>query len=98
MSISDTGPGIRGEYREKVFEKFFRVEHRNGAEKPSVGGAGIGLYLTRQIVAAHGGRVSCEPGDGGIGARFTITLRLEPEDPANTAQPAPALAARALRP
>lgn len=93
LSVSDTGPGIRGEYREQVFEKFFRVEHQNRGAKPSVGGAGIGLYLTRQIIAAHGGRVSCEPGDGGIGARFTIALGLEPGDPGTlTSQGSRALA------
>jgi NtrC-family two-component system sensor histidine kinase KinB len=80
VSVTDTGPGIRSEYREKVFEKFFRVEHHSGQGKPNVGGAGIGLYLTRQIIEAHGGTIRCEPGDQGIGTRFAITLSAEAEE------------------
>jgi NtrC-family two-component system sensor histidine kinase KinB len=75
--VSDTGPGIRNEFRERIFEKFFRVEHQTAGRKPGVHGAGIGLYLTRQIVEAHGGRVWCEPGEKGVGTRFAILLAAE---------------------
>jgi NtrC-family two-component system sensor histidine kinase KinB len=78
VAVTDTGPGIRSEFRDRIFEKFFRVEHQIGGQKPGVGGAGIGLYLTRQIIEAHGGRVWCESGEGGIGSRFSISLRAEP--------------------
>jgi len=77
IAISDTGPGIGSEFRERIFEKFFRVEHHVRAGATGVGGAGIGLYLTRQIIAAHGGRVRCEPEDGGIGSRFVVTLDVD---------------------
>jgi NtrC-family two-component system sensor histidine kinase KinB len=80
ISVEDTGPGIRSEYREKVFEKFFRVEHHSRPGKPKVGGAGIGLYLTRQIIEAHGGTIRCEPGEGGLGTRFAISLTAEPQE------------------
>jgi NtrC-family two-component system sensor histidine kinase KinB len=77
IAISDTGPGIGSEFRERIFEKFFRVEHYVRAGTSGVGGAGIGLYLTRQIIAAHGGRVRCEPEDGGTGSRFVVTLDVD---------------------
>ena len=55
------GPGIPAEFREKVFERFFRLEGRHG--KP---GTGIGLYLVRELVDAHGGSIEAhsEPGKG----------------------------------
>jgi two-component system, NtrC family, sensor histidine kinase KinB len=79
IAVTDTGPGIPTEFRERVFEKFFRVEHysTNGAE--GTRGAGIGLYLCRQIVEAHGGSIWYEPGENGRGAR--IVFLLKPETP-----------------
>ncbi|HLY11115.1 MAG TPA: ATP-binding protein [Planctomycetota bacterium] len=80
ISVTDTGPGIKYEYREKVFEKFFRVEHHTGGDKPGVGGAGIGLYLTRQIIEAHGGSIRCDAGENGCGTRFAVCLAAEPSE------------------
>jgi NtrC-family two-component system sensor histidine kinase KinB len=78
IAVTDTGPGVPAEYRERVFEKFFRVEHER-AEAPRHGkGAGVGLYLCRQIVEAHGGAIRCEAGDGGRGTRIAIQLPTEP--------------------
>jgi NtrC-family two-component system sensor histidine kinase KinB len=74
IAVMDQGPGIPEEYRERVFEKFFRVEHHIGHLDNSVRGTGIGLYLSREVMKAHGGTIFCEPGDGGIGTRFVITL------------------------
>jgi two-component system, NtrC family, sensor histidine kinase KinB len=77
VEVTDTGPGIAPELRERVFEKFFRVEHhlheREGGER----GAGIGLYLARQIVAAHGGSIRCDAGMTGRGACFAIDLPVQ---------------------
>jgi two-component system, NtrC family, sensor histidine kinase KinB len=72
--VSDTGVGIPAEFRERVFEKFFRVEQQNGRLETGTWGAGIGLYLCRQIIEAHGGTISCGPGDGGLGTRFDMVL------------------------
>jgi two-component system, NtrC family, sensor histidine kinase KinB len=73
VRVSDSGPGIPEEFRERVFEKFFRVEHRGGTDGGTKG-TGIGLYLCRQIVEAHGGQILCGAGPGARGASFTVTL------------------------
>jgi NtrC-family two-component system sensor histidine kinase KinB len=75
IAVTDTGPGIPAEFRERVFEKFFRVEHQRPDGLKSVRGAGIGLYLCRQIVEAHGGAIRCEAGEDGRGTRIAIHLR-----------------------
>jgi NtrC-family two-component system sensor histidine kinase KinB len=84
VAVNDQGRGVPAEYRERIFEKFFRVEHQQGAgpspegadrDRPSkVRGTGIGLYLCREIVRAHGGAVRCEAGDGGVGAKVVFVL------------------------
>jgi NtrC-family two-component system sensor histidine kinase KinB len=75
--VTDTGPGVPPELRERIFEKFFRVEHTVGGGDEGVRGSGIGLYLSRQIVEAHGGRISCGAGDGGRGATIDVALPTE---------------------
>ena len=77
LAVTDTGPGIPAEFRERVFEKFFRVEQHRGSDLNGTRGAGIGLYLCRQIIEAHGGSIWCEPGDGGLGTQIAILLRSE---------------------
>ncbi|HEU0032615.1 MAG TPA: ATP-binding protein [Kofleriaceae bacterium] len=74
-SVTDTGPGVPPEHRERVFERFFRVEHTRAARGDDTphAGVGIGLYIARQIVVAHGGTIRCDAGPDG-GARFTIEL------------------------
>jgi NtrC-family two-component system sensor histidine kinase KinB len=74
VAVTDAGPGIPAEFRERVFEKFFRVEDHQGQARSGVRGTGIGLYLCREIVKAHGGSIRCEEGDGGRGTRLVVTL------------------------
>jgi NtrC-family two-component system sensor histidine kinase KinB len=74
VAVTDQGPGIPAEFRTAVFEKFFRVEHHLGGEPGGVRGTGIGLYLCREIVKAHGGVIHCEPGEGDAGTRVVFTL------------------------
>ncbi len=76
ITVTDDGPGIRDEYRARVFEKFFRVEHHVPEVDEGTRGVGIGLYLCQQIVMIHGGRIWCEAGDGGRGARVGFELPL----------------------
>lgn len=54
ITVSDTGPGISEEFRESVFEPFFRVDK---SRSRSLGGVGLGLALVHEIVALHGGTV-----------------------------------------
>lgn len=69
--VQDTGIGVPEELREKIFERYFRVE--DGVSW----GAGIGLYYVRALAKSHHGTVICEPnveGDKEIGSIFTITF------------------------
>jgi NtrC-family two-component system sensor histidine kinase KinB len=76
IAVTDTGPGIPEAFREQVFEKFFRVEHHSPNGAKGVRGSGIGLYLCRQIIEAHGGSIRAEAGDNGRGTRIAIELNL----------------------
>ncbi len=71
VEVSDTGPGIPQDLQDRVFEKFFRVEHVRPTEQGPKG-AGVGLYICRQIVEAHGGEIRCEP--SATGARLVLRL------------------------
>jgi NtrC-family two-component system sensor histidine kinase KinB len=77
FAVTDGGPGIAEEFRERIFEKFFRVEHERHERREHVHGAGIGLYLCRQIVEAHEGVIRCEAGPLGHGTRFVVELPAE---------------------
>ena len=75
IAVTDEGHGVPLEYRERVFEKYFRVEHqtaKTAAHAPR--GAGMGLYLCKQIVEAHGGTIHCDAAPSGRGARFSVRL------------------------
>jgi two-component system sensor histidine kinase KdpD len=70
VSVLDRGPGIPEPDRERVFGRFYQVEDALHHTKP---GMGLGLYIARRIVDAHGGRIWCEPRAGGGSAfRFSI--------------------------
>lgn len=70
IRVQDEGIGIPPEFHDKIFDRFFRVDN---SDRRKVGGAGLGLTLVKEIVAAHGGRVRVEsaPGKGSI---FSISL------------------------
>jgi two-component system, OmpR family, sensor histidine kinase KdpD len=70
ISISDLGVGIPTEDLERVFEKFYRVQRKDGAQ-----GTGLGLSICKGIVEAHGGQIWAEnrPG-GGTTMRFTLNV------------------------
>jgi signal transduction histidine kinase len=71
-AVSDNGPGVPPELRQAIFEKFFR---RPGATTP---GAGLGLFIAKEIVEAHGGKIGVE-GEPGAGSRFWFELPAAPD-------------------
>lgn len=72
ISVRDHGPGIPPGERERIFDKFYRGA---SAQSGPTGGAGLGLYLVRHTMAAHGGSVSVES-EVGEGSRFTLKFPL----------------------
>ncbi len=74
ICVDDQGPGIPAADRERIWDRFWRLERDRGS---AVAGTGIGLSVVRELVALHGGRSWAEdaPGSGG---RFVIELPLEP--------------------
>jgi len=70
VSVSDTGEGIPPEHLPYVFERFYRVDK---SRSRATGGTGLGLAIAKQLVEAHGGRISVES-EVGQGTRFTFTL------------------------
>ncbi len=69
VAVTDTGPGIVEEERDRVFERFFRGDHARGS-----GGTGLGLAVAKHIVQAHGGRIWAEESPDPPGARICFTL------------------------
>lgn len=84
--VADEGPGIPPEERQGIFERFRRLE--GGNAKP---GSGLGLYICRGLVEAHGGTIAVGEAPGG-GAEFTFTLpratKQEEDDPEAAARAA----------
>jgi signal transduction histidine kinase len=65
--VTDNGPGIEPQYRDRVFEPFKRL---HGRQYP---GCGLGLAFCRKAIESHGGRIWVEAGPSG-GAAFRFTL------------------------
>ena len=72
LSVRDTGVGIPPEERERVFERFHRIESTRGR---TYEGTGIGLALVQELVKLHGGRVHVES-TLGAGSTFTVSIPL----------------------
>lgn len=70
VSVLDRGVGVPETDRDQIFERFYQVEDAIHHQSP---GIGLGLYIARQIVQAHGGRIWYEPRDGG-GSIFRFTV------------------------
>jgi heavy metal sensor kinase len=74
VEVLDEGPGIPPDARERVFDRFTRLD---ASRTRATGGAGIGLSLVQEIARVHGGRAWTEPGAHG-GSRFTLTVARAP--------------------
>lgn len=67
VMVADDGPGVGSQHRPMLFQPFFTTSQTGEA-------TGLGLSVSAEIVAAHGGRLSYEPGPGGHGATFIVEL------------------------
>jgi signal transduction histidine kinase len=67
LSVADDGPGVMRDVAERIFEPFFTT-------KPVGQGSGMGLAVSREIVAEHGGTLRLEPPTADGGAVFTLRL------------------------
>jgi len=65
IAVTDRGPGVPAELREKVFEPFFTTR---------TSGVGLGLAIARRIIEAHHGKIDVVPNPEGAGARFFVRL------------------------
>lgn len=72
ISVQDQGPGISEEDRNRLFQKFGRLEGSFVASAER-GGTGLGLYITKRLVELHGGKIWVESGEG-KGSTFTFSL------------------------
>jgi signal transduction histidine kinase len=70
IEVMDTGPGIAAEHRERIFDRFYRIEKdRNSL----TGGAGLGLSIAKWAVEANGGRIEVDCAEN-KGSTFRIVL------------------------
>jgi heavy metal sensor kinase len=69
LSVSDEGPGIPPDRRERIFDRFYRIDEDRSRE---TGGTGLGLAIARWAVEANGGRISVDSGSGGSTFRIVM--------------------------
>ncbi|GIF22915.1 signal transduction histidine kinase [Actinoplanes tereljensis] len=84
IEVHDDGPGIPAADRERVFERFTRLDE---ARDRGHGGAGLGLAIARDIAVRHGGSLSVADSDGG--ARLVADLPQSPQTPVGAGQAGP---------
>jgi len=72
VSVSDTGPGIRPEFQQEIFDDFFRVPGSESTE-----GMGLGLAIARRLLQGMGGKIWVES-ELGAGAKFSFLIPLKP--------------------
>lgn len=79
LIFNDQGHGISRQYQKKVFRMFYRVR-RSGK---SIRGTGLGLYIVRNIIRLHGGKVWIDSSGIGQGTSFHLTLPLSQPEPSH---------------
>jgi heavy metal sensor kinase len=73
ITVSDEGPGVPADERDRIFERFARQDR----SRPRAAGAGLGLAISKEIVSAHGGRIWVEDrGPEASGSAFVVALAL----------------------
>ena len=68
LTVADTGPGIEAKDRHVLFEKYGRLDRDR-----TVDGTGLGLFVTKNIVDAHNGRIEVKS-EVGVGSKFVVSL------------------------
>jgi heavy metal sensor kinase len=76
LFVRDEGPGVPEDERDRIFERFARLDPARGR----AGGAGLGLAISREIIAGHGGALTLEPATDSV-TTFIIELPADPEAP-----------------
>lgn len=76
LAVADTGVGIPEADREKIFDRFYRVDK---ARSRAAGGTGLGLSIAKDMVLLHGGTISVAPNHP-TGSVFTVTFPRREED------------------
>ena len=82
ITVTDDGPGIPAADRDRVFERFTRLDDARARADGSEGGAGLGLAIVRELVRRHGGTVTladagpADRGTAGPGLRVEVRLPL----------------------
>jgi signal transduction histidine kinase len=93
VRVADVGVGIPPEHRDHVFERFYQADGDAGRRR--FGGLGLGLYISRAIIDAHGGRIWAAPNtDDGAGSVFgfripRVAMPLAPAEVVPTGEPPP---------
>ena len=77
VSFSDNGPGIPEGEREKIFERFYRLDDSRARD---TGGTGLGLAIAKEAIEIHGGKITVSAGKDGIGSVFTVSLPIRSEE------------------
>ncbi len=85
MAVHDVGETIAADSLQHIFERFYRADPSCARGS---GGAGIGLAIVKELVAAHGGHVGAESGSDGVTVWFELPLRAYEPDQSTTGDPA----------
>ena len=73
LSIQDSGPGLKADDLERIFERFYRADASRQRDGEVPGGSGLGLAIAKSIVQAHNGQLSAES-EAGAGLKIKILL------------------------
>lgn len=77
VSVRDQGVGLTGEEMAKLFQKFTKIDRHDIDSTINIQGSGLGLYISRQIVESHGGKIWAESAGRGKGSTFYFMLPIK---------------------
>jgi heavy metal sensor kinase len=75
LTVADEGPGIAAEHRERIFDRFFRLDDGRSRDQ---GGTGLGLAIAKWAVEVNGGRITVDAGNGGSTFRIALPVATPP--------------------